>query len=70
MRRAVFTVFAFAGAFQFAFRDTSPEMKIEATVLIGVGPVVGLCTTKIMSQSNKNTKDVLQAIANLPQNRA
>jgi len=58
----VLTIFLFAVAFQFAFRPTSPEMRIEATVVIFTGLIVGVCTTAILSRINKNTKDILQAI--------
>jgi len=64
IKRVILTIFLFAAALQFAFRPSSPELKIEATIVIFVGLIAGVCTTKILYLINKNTKDILQAISN------
>ena len=43
----------------------SQELKVEVTVLIGVGLIAAVCTAKITTLINRNTKSVLQAIADL-----
>ena len=62
IKRLVATLFIIAFALQFAFRPTSSEMRIEATIMIFVGLVAVICTTRILSRVNKNTKDILQAM--------
>jgi FtsH-binding integral membrane protein len=66
-KAAAMTVVAFIAAFSFAFRPTSPELKIECTILIGLSLVTMICTTKILARIDKNTFAVLQAIADLRQ---
>jgi len=63
IRRLIISILLIGAALQFAFRPTSPELKIEATIIIFVGLIAGTCTTKILSLINKNTKDILQAIS-------
>jgi hypothetical protein len=63
IRQVATTIFLAAFAFWFAFRPTSPEMKIESTVMIFVGLTAAVCTSKILGRINKNTKDILQAIS-------
>ena len=65
IRQIVITVLAFAAAFWWAFKKPGPELGIEGTIMIVVGLIMGVCTAKIMSLINKNTRAILQAIADL-----
>ena len=67
IKQIVASVLAVLAAFAFAFRPTSPEMRVEATLFIGIGLALAVCTAKITSLINKNTKTVLQAIADMRQ---
>ncbi len=66
IKQIVFTTLACIAALWLAFSPSRPELGLE-TVVIAVGLIVGVCTTKIMSLINRNTKAVLQAIAELHQ---
>ena len=48
-------------------QSPSTELKLEVTILIGVGLIAAVCTAKIMTLINRNTKSVLRAIADLQQ---
>ena len=67
IKRIVASVLMLLAAFGFAFRPTSPEMRVEATLFIGIGLALAVCTAKIMMLINKNTKAVLHAIADMRQ---
>ena len=62
------TVVAFAAAFWLAVRPSGPEMGVECVILIGVGLMLAVCTSKILSLINKNTRAILQAISDLQRN--
>jgi hypothetical protein len=68
VRQIVVTVLAFTAAFWLAFRAPSSEMNVECTILIFVGLMLAVCTAKIKSLINRNTRTILQAIADLQQN--
>ena len=65
IKQIVVTVLAFAAAFWLASRGPSRDLNVECVVITGVGLIAAVCTAKIMSLINKNTKAVLQAIADL-----
>ncbi len=65
VRQIILTILAFAFAFWLAFKPSGPELQIECTVIIMLGLVAGVCTAKVMSLNNRNTKAILQAIAEL-----
>ena len=65
IKQIAITVLAFAAALWLALQRPSREPNGEYDVMIFVGLVAGVCTAKIMSLINKNTKAVLQAIADL-----
>ena len=67
IKQIVATVLTFGAAIWLTERSPSPELKLEATILIGVGLIAAVCITKIMTLINRNTKSVLQAIADLKQ---
>ena len=54
---------AVSAAIWFAFRPSSPELRVEATILIVVGAMLAAVTAKIRSLLQRNTSLVLQAIA-------
>ena len=61
------TILALAAAIWWAYRKTGPELGLEGTVITIVGLIVAISTAKVMALINKNTKTVLQAIADLQQ---
>ena len=63
VRVTVTTVAAFAAAGWFAFRPPSPELRIEATILVVSGAMLAAVTAKIRSQIQRNTNLILQVIA-------
>jgi hypothetical protein len=64
IKQVVVTVLAFGAAFWLVgSKGPSSELNIECTVLIMVGMMLAVCTAKILSLINRNTKAVLQAIA-------
>ncbi len=67
IKQIVATVLAFVAAILLTERSPSPELKLEVTILIGVGLIAAVCTSKIMTLINRNTKSLLQAIADLQQ---
>lgn len=62
IKQTVVRILAFGAAFWLAFRPSSKELGIECTIIIFVGLIAAICTSKILSAINKNTKDILQAI--------
>jgi dihydrodipicolinate synthase/N-acetylneuraminate lyase len=64
-RVIVTTVFAIIAAFWLASRPSSSELGMECTILIVVGAMLGVVTAKLRSLINRNTRTVLQAIAEL-----
>ena len=67
IRLIVVTAMAFAGAFWFAFRAPAAEVNLECTLFVGIGLMVAICTAKIMTLINRNTRTILQAIHDLQQ---
>jgi multidrug transporter EmrE-like cation transporter len=67
-KQVLVTVIAFAFSFWLASRPSSPEMGVECVVLIGVGLMLAVCTSKILSLINKNTRAILQAISDQHRN--
>jgi hypothetical protein len=57
------TAAAFAAAIWFAFRPPSPELHVEATVLVVMGSMLAAATAKLRSLIQHNTRLVLQALA-------
>lgn len=58
-------VLAFGAAFWLAFRPLTPELGLACVIITGVGLIAAVCTAKISTLINRNTKSVLQAIAHL-----
>jgi hypothetical protein len=70
IKQVVVTVLAFGAAFWLlGSKGPSSELNIECTILIMVGMMLAVCTTKILSSINRNTKAVLQAIAAMQEKR-
>lgn len=67
IKQIVVTVLAFVAAGWFALKPDGPELNVECTIIILVGMMLAVCTTKIMFLINKNTKAILQAISELQQ---
>lgn len=67
-KQAVVTVLAFAVAFWWASRPPRPEVNLECVILIGIGLMLAVCTSKILSLVNKNTRAILQAISDSRRN--
>ena len=67
IKQIVATVLTFGAAILLTERSPSPDLKLEVTILIGAGLIAAVCTAKIMTLINRNTKSVLQAIADLQQ---
>jgi len=63
VRAIVATAAAVTAAVWFAFRPPSPELHVEATVIIVIGAMIAAATAKIRSLIQRNTNLVLQAIA-------
>ncbi|HEX4748369.1 MAG TPA: hypothetical protein VH302_02405 [Bryobacteraceae bacterium] len=65
IKQIVVSVLAFAFAGWLAGRSPSSELKIECTLIIMGGLIAAICTTKIMSLVNRNTRTILQAMAEM-----
>jgi hypothetical protein len=63
VRVTVTTVAAFAAAGWFAFRPPSPELRIEATILVVSGAMLAAVSAKIRSQIQRNTNLILHVLA-------
>jgi hypothetical protein len=63
IRVIVTNALALSAAVWFAFRPPSPELRVEATVLIVIGAFIGAATAKICALIQRNTNLVLHAIA-------
>jgi hypothetical protein len=63
VRVIVATAAAVSAAVWFAFRPPSPELRVEATIIIVIGAMIAAATAKIRSSIQRNTNLVLQAIA-------
>jgi len=63
VRVTVATAAAIGAAVWFAFRPPSPELGIEATIIVVTGAMIAAATAKIRSLIQRNTMVVLQAIA-------
>jgi len=64
IRQIVTSVLLASAAVWLAFKPSSPELGVECTVIIFVMLTAAVCTTKILTRINRNTKDILQAISN------
>jgi hypothetical protein len=64
VKQIVVTVLAFAAVIWLTERSPSAELRLEP-VLIGAGLIAAVCTAKIKTLINRNTKAVLQAISDL-----
>jgi hypothetical protein len=67
IKQVILTTLAFIAAFWFASKRPGSELNVECTILIFVGLIAAICTAKMMSLINKNTKAILEAIAELHQ---
>ena len=65
VKQIAVTVLACAAAVWAAFQPTGTGRNGAYTVIILVGAMLAVCTAKIMSLLNKNTRAVLRAIADL-----
>jgi hypothetical protein len=54
---------AVSAAIWFAFRPPSPELGVEATILIVIGSMLAAATATLRSLIQHNTRLVLQALA-------
>src|SRR5262245_1559279 len=63
VRVVVATAAAFSAAIWFAFRPPSPELRIEATILVVLGAMLAAVTAKLRSLIQHNTRLILQAVA-------
>ena len=54
---------AISAAIWFAFRPPSPELRVEATILVVIGAMLVAATATIRSLIQRSTSLVLQAIA-------
>jgi hypothetical protein len=64
VKQVVVTVLALGAAFWLTERSPGRELRLEP-VLIGAGLIAAVCTAKIRTLINRNTKTVLEAIADL-----
>ena len=64
VKEIVVTVLAFGAVIWLTERSPSRELRLEP-MLIGAGLIAGVCTAKIKTSINQNTKAVLQAISEL-----
>ena len=63
IRVVVATAGAMAAAIWFAFRPPSPELKVEATIIVVLGFIIAAVTARLRSLIQHNTRLVLQALA-------
>jgi hypothetical protein len=63
VRVVVATAGAIAAAIWFAFRPSSPELRVEATIIVVIGAIIAAVTAKLRSLIQRNTRLVLQALA-------
>lgn len=61
-KQVVVTVLAFGAMFWLTERSPGRELRLEP-VLMGAGIIAAVCTAKIKTLINRNTKAILQAIA-------
>jgi hypothetical protein len=57
------TAAAMAAAIWFAFRPSSPELRMEATIIVVIGAMLAAITAKLRSLIQHNTRLLLQALA-------
>jgi len=63
IRVVVTTGAALAAAIWFAFRPSSPELRVEATIIIVLGAIMAAVTAKLRFLIQSNTRLLLQALA-------
>ena len=63
IRVVVASAAAVSAAIWFAFRPPSPELGVEATIVIVIGSMIAAATAKLRSLIQHNTRLVLQALA-------
>ena len=56
IKQIVATVLTFGAAIWLTERSPSPELKLEVTILIGVGLIAAVCITKIMTSISGTSK--------------
>ncbi len=64
VKEVVATILAFGAVISLTKRSPGRELRLEP-VLIGAGLIAAVCTAKIKTWINQNTKEVLQAISEL-----
>jgi hypothetical protein len=64
VKQIVVSVLAIGGVFWLTERSPGQPLRLEP-VLMGVGLIAGVCTAKLKTLINRNTKAVLQAISDL-----
>lgn len=64
VKQIVVTILAFGGVFWLTERGPGQALRLEP-VLIGAALIAGVCTAKLKTLINRNTKAVLQAISDL-----
>jgi RsiW-degrading membrane proteinase PrsW (M82 family) len=65
VRVIVATGAAVSAAIWFAFRPPSPQLGVEATIIVVIGAMIAAATAKLRSLIQHNTNLVLQALASL-----
>ena len=63
VRVFIATAGAIIAAIWFAFRPSSPELRVEATIIVVIGAIIAAITAKLRYLIQSNTRLVLQAIA-------
>src|SRR5438132_13881743 len=63
VRVIVASAAAVSAAIWFAFRPSSPELHVEATILIVLGSMLAAVTATLRSLIEHNTRLILQALA-------
>ena len=63
VRLVVATGGAIVAAIWFAFRPPSPELRIEATIIVVIGAIIAAVNAKLRWLIQSNTRLLLQALA-------
>ena len=63
VRVVVASAAAATAAIWFAFRPPSPELRVEATIVVVIGSMIAAATAKLRWLIQHNTRLVLQALA-------
>ena len=65
IKQIVLSVIIFPAVYYLMGR--APEHRVPFTVIMVLGLMLALCTSKILAQINSNARTILRAIAELPQ---